>query len=57
MWQSLWANCLDEISRAQGNGATNAFLGLPPVAVEDLTAAPPPNGRLVGPPVRANGSH
>jgi hypothetical protein len=38
MWQSLWQNCLDEISRAQGNGSTGAFFGLPPIEVEDLTA-------------------
>jgi hypothetical protein len=34
-------------------GITDAFLGLPPVVVEDLTAVPPPNGRVAA----ANGSH
>jgi hypothetical protein len=38
MWQSLWANVEDEISRAQGNGGTGGFFGLPTIAVEDLTA-------------------
>ena len=46
MWQSLWANCEDEISRAQGNGSTGAFFGLPPVEVEDLTVTSQPNGRV-----------
>jgi hypothetical protein len=41
MWQSLWANINDEISRAQGRGGTGGYFGLPPVEVEDLTA---PNG-------------
>lgn len=45
MWSSLWANCLDEISRAQGNGGTGAFFGLPPVPVEDLTAVFQTNGQ------------
>jgi hypothetical protein len=49
MWQSLWANCLDEISRAQGKGSTDAFFGLPPAAVEDLAAGSRPNGRWRGP--------
>lgn len=39
MWQSLWANVEDEISRAQGNGSTGAFFGLPSIEVEDLAAA------------------
>ena len=47
MWNSLWANCLDEISRAQGNGSTGAFFGLPPVEVEDLTVESQPNGQVV----------
>jgi hypothetical protein len=47
MWQSLWANIEDEISRAQGNGSTGAFFGLPSIEVEDLTAAAQPNGRVV----------
>jgi len=38
LWQSLWANVEDEISRAQGNGGTGGFFGLPPIEVEDLTA-------------------
>ena len=38
MWQSLWANVEDEISRAQGNGSTGGFFGLPTIPVEDLTA-------------------
>lgn len=37
MWQSLWANVEDEISRAQGNGGTGGFFGLPIIPVEDLT--------------------
>ena len=37
MWQSLWANVEDEIARAQGNGSTGAFFGLPVIEVEDLT--------------------
>jgi hypothetical protein len=41
MWQSLWANINDEISRAQGRGGTGGYFGLPVVEVEDLTA---PNG-------------
>lgn len=52
MWNSLWINCLDEISRAQGNGTTGAFFGLPPIEVEDLTVTSPPNGQAVA----ANGS-
>ncbi len=40
MWASLWANVEDEIARAQGHGASGAFLGLPQFPVEDLTAAP-----------------
>lgn len=52
MWASLWANTLDEIARAQGNGSTGAFFGLPVMEVEDLTAAPKP----AGPAVAANGS-
>lgn len=46
MWQSLWANVEDEISRAQGNGSTGAFFGLPPVEVEDLTVTSQPNERV-----------
>lgn len=52
MWQSLWANVEDEISRAQGNGSTGAFFGLPTIEVEDLTAVSQPNGRVAA----ANGS-
>ena len=59
MWQSLWANIEDEISRAQGSGPTGAFFGLPPVEVEDLTTVSEPvqtvfrpNGRAAA----ANGS-
>lgn len=37
MWQSLWANVEDEISRAQGHGGTGGFFGLPTIPVEDLT--------------------
>lgn len=37
MWQSLWANVEDEISRAQGHGGTSGFFGLPIIPVEDLT--------------------
>ena len=52
MWQSLWANVEDEISRAQGHGPTGNFYGYPIVTVEDLTPAdnapaPKPNGRLL----------
>ena len=63
MWQSLWANVEDEISRAQGHGGTSGFFGLPMIPVEDLTATatadsgqtvPQTNGRfnkspIVGP--------
>ncbi len=42
MWQSLWANVKDEIARARGNGPTDAFLGLPAIKIEDLTAAAAP---------------
>jgi hypothetical protein len=60
MWQGLWQNTWDEISRAQGNGSTGAFFGLPPIEVEDLTATSAgsvqavsrPNGRMA----TANGS-
>lgn len=52
IWQSLWANVEDEISRAQGHGPTGNFYGYPVVTVEDLTTAgnapaPKPNGRLL----------
>lgn len=40
MWASVWENTLDEISRAQGNGSTGAFFGLPVIEIEDLTTAP-----------------
>ena len=40
MWASLWANVEDEIARARGHGDSGAFLGLPQIPVEDLTAAP-----------------
>jgi hypothetical protein len=40
MWASLWANIEDEIARARGHGASGVFLGMPQIAVEDLTAAP-----------------
>ena len=60
MWNSLWANCLDEISRAQGNGSTGAFFGLPPVEVEDLTVTSADSVQAVsqanGHVVAANGS-
>ena len=46
MWQGLWQNTWDEISRAQGNGTTGAFFGLPPIEVEDLTAVSQPNGSV-----------
>ena len=46
MWQSLWANVEDETSRAQGNGSTGAFFGLPPIEVEDLTVTSQPDGRV-----------
>ncbi len=50
MWQSLWANVGDEISRAQGLGSNGGFFGLPPIEIEDLTVpvsnggSPAPNG-------------
>jgi hypothetical protein len=52
MWTSPWANLEDEIARARGHGASGAFLGLPQIPVEDLTAAPAA-GRISG---GANGS-
>ena len=39
MWQSLWANVEDEISRAQGKGGSGGFFGLPAITVEDLTGS------------------
>ena len=39
MWQSLWANVEDEISRAQGKGGSGGFFGLPAIVVEDLTVS------------------
>jgi hypothetical protein len=42
MWASLWANVEDEITRARGQGTAGAFLGLPQIPVEDMTAASPP---------------
>lgn len=64
IWQSLWANVEDEISRARGNGGTGGFFGLPAIAVEDLTVPPPApaptNGRFAksdtGRTLAANGS-
>lgn len=56
MWTSLWANVEDEIARARGQGATGAFLGLPQVAVEDLTvAAVTARSPQRTPPTAANG--
>ncbi len=48
IWQNLWANVEDEISRARGNGGTDGFFGLPAIAVENLTVPPPAptNGRF-----------
>ncbi|MFQ5418982.1 MAG: hypothetical protein ACE5FD_02750 [Anaerolineae bacterium] len=46
MWQSLWANVEDEISRAQGQGGTGGFFGLPSIEVEDLTITPQANGHF-----------
>ena len=54
MWQSLWANVEDEISRAQGCGGTGGFFGLPTIAVEDLTKMTQTNGRV--PVVNGSGS-
>jgi hypothetical protein len=54
MWISVWENTLDEISRAQGNGATGAFFGLPVIEVEDLTAVSQTNGRI--PEANGNGA-
>lgn len=46
MWQSLWANVEDEISRAQGKGGSGGFFGLPAIAVENLTrSGGAPNGQ------------
>ena len=64
MWQSLWANVEDEISRAQGKGGSGGFFGLPAIAVEDLTGSskesangrPPANG-LVVPAMPSASSH
>ena len=53
VWQSLWANVGDEISRAQGLGSNDGFFGLPPIEIEDLTA-PVPNGSI--PASNGNGS-
>ena len=53
MWQSLWANVGDEISRAQGQGGSGGFFGLPPIEIEDLTA-PVSNGGIPAP--NGNGS-
>jgi hypothetical protein len=40
MWDSLWANIEDEISRARGFGSVpDANFGLPTVEIEDLTTA------------------
>ena len=47
MWQSLWANVADEISRAQGNGGNDGFFGLPLVEIEDLTAVSSPMSNSV----------
>lgn len=46
MWQSLWANVEDEISRARGHGGTGGFFGLPTIPVEDLTKVPQTNDRF-----------
>ena len=66
MWQSLWSNVEDEISRAQGHGGIDGFFGLPAIPVEDLTTAasaisgrhsgqevPQTNGRFNKPPMVA----
>ena len=53
MWQSLWANVGDEISRSQGDGGNGGFFGLPPIEIEDLTA-PVSNGGIPAP--NGNGS-
>jgi hypothetical protein len=45
LWASLWANIADELSRAQGRGSLpEAFFGLPPLEIEDLTAGVSPVG-------------
>jgi len=46
MWQSLWANVEDEMSRARGQGGTGGFFGLPMMRSEEVSNAPPPNGRV-----------
>ncbi|HRQ42358.1 MAG TPA: hypothetical protein PLD25_30955 [Chloroflexota bacterium] len=58
LWQSLWANVEDEISRARGHGGSGGFFGLPLIPVEDLTTAAPAAdaGRGLAPAVpQANG--
>ncbi len=47
MWQSLWANVEDEISRARGHGGTGGFFGLPTIPVENLTKTPQTNNGRV----------
>lgn len=47
LWQSLWANVVDELSRARGNGDTGACFGLPVLPAEALAAVPYANGPLM----------
>jgi hypothetical protein len=54
MWDSVWENTLDEISRAQGQGGTGGLFGLPPIEVEDLTAVSQTSGRI--PEANGNGA-
>jgi hypothetical protein len=50
MWDSLWANIEDEISRARGFGSVpDAFFGLPQVEIEDLMPADSGEERVVPP--------
>lgn len=44
LWQSLWANVTDELSRVRGNGDTGACFGLPILPAEALAAVPYANG-------------
>ena len=42
LWEGLWANLNDEISRARGEESVEENFGLPVMAVEELTIAPMP---------------
>lgn len=58
MWDSLWANIEDEISRARGFGsAPDANFGLPAVEIEDLTAADSGEEQVVPPATAGANGH